>query len=306
MKVLITGGAGYLGCKVSLLLHRNNYKVTVVDNFRFNQNLARKRLLEEKINIVEIDVKDFKKLRALYDQNDFVIPLAGLVGAPICDNHPKEAQEVNLNVIKELVDYTSDKVKIIFPNTNSGYGVGAKEEYCTEESELNPLSHYAKLKVSAENYLVANHFSYIVFRLATVFGTSIRHRPELLVNDLVLKGIINKELEIFEGHFRRNFIHINDVANAFLFAIQNFDRMKNNIYNLGLDSANMSKMELANKIKSHINDLKIIKSEYACDPDKRDYLVSNEKILKTGFKPSFDLDFGIQELISYYKENNYV
>ena len=306
MKVLITGGAGYLGCKISSLLHKNNYEVTVVDNFRFKQDLVKNRMLKEKINLLELDVRDLKRMRTLYDDNDFVIPLAGLVGAPICTNYPEEAKEVNFNAIKELVDNVSNNTKIIFPNTNSGYGIGTKEEYCTEESELNPLSLYAKLKVSAEKYIITNHSSYVVFRLATVFGTSSRHRPELLVNDLVLKSLMYKELEIFEGHFRRNFIHINDVAKAFLFSIQNFDIIKNNIFNLGLDSANMSKIELAKKIKSHIPGLKITQSEYASDPDKRDYLVSNRKILKTGFRPSFDLDYGIEELINYYNENRYV
>ena len=223
------------------------------------------------------------------------------MGAPLCEKFKNEAISVNVESIKLITKYIKKNQNIIYPTTNSGYGIGEKG-FCTETSPLNPVSLYGRTKVEAEK-IIMKHKNSISFRLATVFGYSYRMRTDLLVNNFVYNAVKNKELKIFEPHFRRNFIHIDDVIRAFIFAMDNFHNMKSNIYNLGLSSANISKMQLAKKIKKQLPKLKIGTKINSKDPDKRDYFVSNEKVEKKGFKASNSLDNGIEELIKVFSNS---
>jgi nucleoside-diphosphate-sugar epimerase len=232
------------------------------------------------------------------------------VGAPLCDKFKKNAKKTNINSIEILLNFIKKNQKIIYPTTNSGYGIGEKNKYCDESSPLNPISLYGVTKAAAEK-LIMNHKNSICFRLATVFGFSYRMRTDLLVNNFVMKAVKDKKLLIFEPHFRRNYIHVRDVVDAFVFAIKNFNKLKNNIYNLGLSSANLTKLALAKKIKKIVTKTKIKIIKNISDPDRRDYFVSNKKIEKTGFKPSVSLDVGIKELSNLFNncdvrfKNNY-
>ena len=218
-----------------------------------------------------------------------------MVGAPLCEKFPKLAKEINFNIIKYILSKINPNQKVIYPNTNSGYGVGKKNAYCTEESDLNPISLYGRTKVDAEK-LILEHKNSVVFRLATVFGFSYRMRTDLLVNFLVHKAVTKKILKIFQPNFRRNYVHVSDVVEAFIFAIQNFRKMRGNIYNIGLSNANLTKGQLAKRISKIVKKTKIRILRNKKDPDKRDYYVSNKKIEKLGFKPYFSLDDGIKEL----------
>tara|TARA_A100001015_G_scaffold305307_1_gene397857 strand:- start:1289 stop:2002 length:714 start_codon:yes stop_codon:yes gene_type:complete len=237
------------------------------------------------------------------------MPLAGLVGAPLCEKNKKEAVDINFKNIKFIVKNLKKNQKIIFPTTNSGYGVGEKSKFCTEESPLRPVSLYGVTKNDAEK-VVLTHSNSICFRLATVFGYSYRMRTDLLVNNMVKVAINKKHIELFEPNFRRNFIHINDVINAFIFSLDNFNKLRGEVYNLGLSNANISKLSLVKKIKKYVKDLKITIDETREDPDKRDYFVSNKKIERKGFKATIGLDQGIKELLNILPElkdvkNNY-
>ena len=250
-------------------------------------------------------------MEKLVKRNEFIIPLAALVGAPLCEKYKKEALAVNLNSIEFLMKLIQKKnKKVIYLTTNSGYGVGEKNKYCDENSPLNPISLYGRTKVEAENVIMKNKNS-IGFRLATVFGYSYRMRTDLLVNNFVFKSLNERKLTIFEPHFRRNYIHIDDVVDGIIYSIKNFNSLKSNVYNLGLSSANLTKYMLAKKIKNQLRYLKIKIVKNRKDPDQRDYYVSNKKIEKKGFKAKISLDEGIRELInifSYSKEkiiNNY-
>ena len=231
------------------------------------------------------------------------------MGAPLCEKRKKDAIEINLNAVKNLVSMLSKKQKIIFTNSNSGYGIGSKQKFCDENSPLNPISLYGRTKVDAEK-IVMKFKNAISFRLATVFGYSYRMRTDLLLNNLVLLSMRDKKLDIFESNFRRNFIHVSDVCDGIIYAIYNFNKLKSNVYNLGMSKANITKFEMVKKIKKHIGKLKIKKIHNIKDPDKRDYFVSNKKIEKKGFKAKIDIDKGIEELIEVYKShkdfiNNY-
>ena len=223
--------------------------------------------------------------------------MAALVGAPLCDKFPKDAKEVNLESISILNSQLSKEQHVILPVSNSGYGIGKPGEFCTEQSPLNPISLYGRTKVQSEKIIMERENS-VSFRLATVFGMSPRMRTDLLVNYFVNKAITEKKIEIFEGNFKRNYVHIKDVANVFNFTIENFNKMKSNTFNFGLENANFSKIELAEKIKTHVKEFEIIISENGTDPDKRDYIVSNKKILEAGYEFENDLDKGIKELLS--------
>ena len=296
-KVLITGGAGYLGSVLTEVLLEKGYQVTVLDNLIYKQTSVAPFTYHSRFKFVFGDVTDESVLKPLVESHDVIIPLACLVGAPLCDLYQEEAIHVNQKSIKNLTNILSKQQIVIFPVSNSGYGIGKKNELCTETSKLNPISLYGKTKVQAEEIIMSRENS-IALRLATVFGMSPRMRVDLLVNNFVYQSLLTKNLKIFEGNFKRNYVHIEDVANVFIFMINNFNKHKNNVFNFGLEEANLSKLELANIIKTYINDLIIQESEFDKDPDKRDYIVSNKKILSTGFNFKKSLDNGILELIS--------
>ncbi len=308
-KILITGGAGYIGSMLSTKLINLGNKVTVIDILEYDTRSLSHLYLNKNFTFYKKDVRDKKFLKKIVKNFDFIIPLAGLVGAPLCEKRKKDAKEINLQAVKDLISLLSKKQKIIFTNSNSGYGVGSKNKFCDENSPLNPISLYGRTKVDAEKEVMKFGNS-VSFRLATVFGYSYRMRTDLLLNNLVLLSMRDKKLDIFESNFRRNFIHVNDVCDGIVFAIYNFGKLKSNIFNLGMSKANITKNEMVNKIKKYIKNLKIKKIHNKKDPDKRDYFVSNKKIEKKGFKAKIDIDEGIQELINVYnahKEfiNNY-
>ena len=309
-KILITGGAGYIGSKLATELLKYNYKVTVIDILKISSRSLNHLFNNENFNFVKGDVRNKKLMKNLIEKNEFIVPLAALVGAPLCEKNKREAISVNLESIKYLMKTITKRNKIIYLTTNSGYGVGEKNKYCDEKSPLKPISLYGRTKVQAERIIMQSHNS-IGFRLATVFGYSYRMRTDLLVNNFVFKAIRDQKLLIYEPHFRRNYIHINDVVAGILYSIKNFNRLKANVYNLGLSSANLTKYNLAKKIKKKISSLKIKIVKNRKDPDQRDYYVSNKKIEKKGFKAKISIEKGIDELInvfSYSKEkiiNNY-
>jgi nucleoside-diphosphate-sugar epimerase len=300
MKILITGGAGYIGSILVPALLAKGYKVTVLDNLLYRQTSLLEQCYDPRFEFVRGDVRDVSLLRELIPQFDVLIPLAAIVGAPACDKDPLLATSVNLDAVAELNRIRSKNQWVLYPTTNSGYGVGEENAYCTEESPLRPISLYGRTKVQAEKLLLDSE-NVITFRLATVFGLSPRMRLDLMVNDFTYRALKDRFIVLFEENFKRNYIHIRDVASVFLFAIENFGKMKNQPYNVGLTSANLSKRELCEKIKEHIPEFAIYSSSLGKDPDQRNYIVSNEKIEKTGWKPKFSLDDGIEELIKGYR-----
>ena len=308
--VLITGGAGYIGSKLATKLVNLNLNVTVIDALKFTKNSLNHLFYRNNFNFIKGDIRNKKLMKDLIKKNEFIIPLAALVGAPLCEKNKKEAISVNLDAIQFLVKNIRKKHKIIFLTTNSGYGRGKKNKFCDEQSPLNPISLYGRTKVQAEK-IVMKSKNVVCFRLATVFGYSYRMRTDLLVNNFVFKSLKDGKLILFEPHFRRNFIHVNDVVNGIIYSINNFNHLKSNVYNLGLSSANISKYMLAKKIKQKLKYLKIKIIKHKKDPDQRDYYVSNRKIEKKGFKAKTSIDEGINELIkvfTYSKDkiiNNY-
>ena len=308
--ILITGGAGYIGSKLATKLVNLNFNVTVIDALKFTKNSLNHLFYRNNFNFIKGDIRNKKLMKDLIKKNEFIIPLAALVGAPLCEKNKKEAISVNLDAIQFLVKNIRKKHKIIFLTTNSGYGRGKKNKFCDEQSPLNPISLYGRTKVQAEK-IVMKFKNVVCFRLATVFGYSYRMRTDLLVNNFVFKSLKDGKLILFEPHFRRNFIHVNDVVNGIIYSINNFNHLKSNVYNLGLSSANISKYMLAKKIKQKLKYLKIKIIKHKKDPDQRDYYVSNRKIEKKGFKAKTSIDEGINELIkvfTYSKDkiiNNY-
>lgn len=302
-KILITGGAGYLGSVIVNKLLQQNKKVTVLDNFYFNQFSLADACKYQNFDLIVGDCTDENLIKSIINQFDCIIPLAAIVGAPLSEKIPKLTKEINETAIKMLCNLMSKNQKMIMPVTNSGYGSGKQEEIYTETSPLNPISTYGITKVNAEKIALERQ-NCITFRLATVFGMSPRMRLDLLVNNFVYLALKEKKLSIFEGHFKRNYIHIQDVADVFIFALENFEKMKSNIFNFGLEDANLSKLELAKKIKKHLPNLEILEDKVRKDPDKRNYIVSNQKILKTGFKMKWTLDMGIVELIKGIRSIN--
>ena len=309
-KILITGGAGYIGSKLVTKLIELNFEVTVIDILKFSSKSLNHLYNNKNLHFIKGDVRNKKLMEKLVKKNEFIIPLAALVGAPFCEKNKKEAISVNLESIKYLMKIVSNKNKIIYLTTNSGYGIGKKNKYCDETTPLKPISLYGKTKVQAEKIIMRSKNA-IGFRLATVFGYSYRMRTDLLVNNFVFRSIKDKKLVIYEPHFRRNYIHINDVIDGIIFSIRFFKHMKSNVYNLGLSSANLTKYMLAKKIQKKLKFLKIEINKKMKDPDQRDYYVSNKKIEDAGFKAKTKIEDGIDELIkvfSYSKEkivNNY-
>lgn len=299
-KILVTGGAGYIGSVLVPMLLGREFEVAVIDNFFYKQNSLLDCCHDPKLNIVRGDTRDRDLIAKHIKNADIIIPLAALVGAPICDRYPVEAKTINLEAIKLILELRQPEQKIIFPNTNSGYGIGGAGVYCTEESPLKPISLYGRLKVEAER-LILEKGNAVVFRLATVFGTSPRMRTDLLVNDFVYRAVHDGFIVLFEPEFKRNYIHIRDVARAFLHAIDNFGGMKNHVYNVGLSDANFSKRELCEEIQKQMPNFHFATAPIGEDKDKRNYVVSNEKIEKTGFRPQVSLAEGIKELIKGYQ-----
>lgn len=300
MKILVTGGAGYIGSILIPMLLEKGVEVTVVDNFYYKQNSLLDVCSNPKISVIRGDVRDEKLMASVIKGQHFIIPLACLVGASLCDKFSLEARSINLEAIKLLLKLRNPNQKIIFPNTNSGYGIGKSGIYCTEKSPLRPISLYGRLKVEAEKTLLKED-NVITFRLATVFGISPRMRLDLLVNDFVYRAVNDRCVVLFESNFKRNYIHVRDVARAFIHALDNFAAMKNEAYNVGLSHANLSKKELCEEIKKQIPNFTFVESPIGSDPDQRNYIVSNEKIEKTGYKPEFSLTAGITELIKGYQ-----
>lgn len=299
-KILVTGGAGYIGSVLVPELLRAGGSVTVIDNFMYEQTPLLDCCSDPKLTVVRGDARDEKLVGKYLNGVDLVIPLACLTGAPLCDEYPLEAQTTNLDAIKMILKLRSPNQKIIFPTTNSGYGIGQKGVYCTEETALNPISLYGRLKAAAEQAIL-NAGNAITLRLATVFGLSPRMRLDLLVNDFVYRAVSDRFLVLFEAHFKRNYVHIRDVARVFLHCLKNFPAMKNQAYNVGLSDANLSKRELCEEIKKQLPDFYFTEAPVGEDKDKRNYIVSNEKIERTGFRPTVSLASGIAELIKGYQ-----
>ena len=302
-KVLITGGAGYIGSMLSTKLLDLGYHVTVIDLLKYDKGSLNHLYFYKNFELLRDDVRKKGLIKKLIRKFDFIIPLAALVGAPLCQKFKKDAISTNFGTIKTLCKFATKKNKIIYLTTNSGYGIGEKNKFCDENSPLNPISLYGRTKCDGEDLVRLKVKNYVCFRLATVFGHSYRMRSDLIVNNFVYTALKKKKLTLFEPHFRRNFIHVRDVANAIIFTMKNFNKLKNNVYNLGLSSANISKIMLAKKIKKHYQKLKIQIVKNRKDPDKRDYFVSNKKIEKKGFKATISLDEGISELIQVFKND---
>ena len=296
-RVLVTGGAGYLGSILVPALLDRGFAVTVVDNFMFGQDSLAAVCYHPQFSLVRGDVRSLDTMRPLLREADIIIPLAARVGAPLCDQDPAAATATNLTAITTMLDHVSRQQRVLLPVTNSGYGIGQQGTLCTEDSPLKPISLYGRDKVAAETELLDRHPEAVSLRLATVFGMSPRMRLDLLVNDFTYRACTDRFIVLFEADFKRNYIHVRDVARAFLHAIEHFDTMKGGPYNVGLSDANLSKRELCEHIQQQIPSFVFIESAVGSDPDKRDYIVSNEKIERTGYKPAHSLDDGIRELI---------
>ena len=299
-KILVTGGAGYIGSTLLPVLLNQGYTVTVLDSLVFNQASLLDCCADQNFEFIQGDICDYDLMNGLLSKSDIVIPLAAIVGVPACKRKPTLTRLVNYDAHMNIVKNISAAQKVLFPTTNSGYGIGENDSYCTEETPLRPISEYGRTKVEIEKAFLEKGNA-VTFRLATVFGMSPRMRMDLLVNDFVYRAVKDRAIVLFEEHFRRNYIHVRDVAKAFLFGIKNYDEMRGEPYNVGLSSANLTKRQLAEKIKEYVPELYIHSAPVGEDPDKRDYIVSNEKIESLGWMPDHTLDDGIQELIKGYK-----
>lgn len=300
VRVLVTGGSGYLGSVLVPSLLAEGYRVTVVDSLLYRQDSLLACCPDPSFEFVNGDARDWDLMEPLLRQADVVIPLAALVGAPLCQKDQIAATTTNRDAIVLLTKLVSRSQMLLMPTTNSGYGIGQADRYCTEETPLTPISHYGRTKVEAER-AVLDSGNGISFRLATVFGVSPRMRTDLLVNDFVYRAVFDRAVVLFEAHFKRNYIHIRDVARVFQHGIAHYGALNGRPYNVGLSDANLSKSELCAKIKEHIPGFVFVESEIGQDPDKRDYLVSNARIESTGWKPRYSLDDGIRELTKAYR-----
>jgi len=295
-RILVTGGAGYIGSKLVQALLLKNYKVTVLDNLLYKQTSLAHLISNKNLELTIGDVQDKELVGNLVSRSDVIIPLAAIVGAPACAKDPAKATLINKDSTLWLIDQVSQSQQILMPTTNSAYGSGDDKNYCDENSPLNPLSLYAKDKVIVEKKLMEKDNA-TSFRLATVFGISPRMRLDLLVNNFVYRALTDKFVILFEGHFKRNYVHVTDVVEAFIFGIENPKLVKNEIFNFGLSEANISKQQLCERIKNQLPEFTFQDAPLAKDPDQRNYIVSNKKIEAIGMKAKTSLDDGISELI---------
>lgn len=298
MKILITGGSGYLGSVITEKLLNENYQVTILDNLMYNQTSSIIFSHNPNFNFIYGDVRDKTLLKSIVNDFDVIIPLAAIVGFPACDKDKDLATAVNYEHVRYICELIKDSdIRIVYPNTNSGYGIGEDGE-CTEESPLNPISHYGVTKVKAESEVLS--IGGISVRLATVFGSSPRMRMDLLVNEFVYKALTDKSIVLFEKKFVRNFIHIRDVALVFRKMINQYEQWSGMVFNVGLSDANLTKQQLCEAIQDQIPSFQIFYNDNYEDPDKRDYIVSNEKLESCGWRPRYTLEQGIEELIKTY------
>jgi nucleoside-diphosphate-sugar epimerase len=305
--ILVLGGAGYIGSVFINDLLKKKYKVTVIDNFMYEQSSLNHLLFDKNLNVENKDVRNIKNIKDFVKSSDCIFPLAAFVGAPLCKKDPLGAELINLKSIQDLLKILSKDQYLIMPTTNSAYGSGNSKNYCDEKSELKPISKYAKDKVEVEKNIM-NRRNSISLRLATVFGMSPRMRLDLLINDFVYKAVNDKYIVLFESHFKRNYIHVMDVSKAFLHCMKNFNKMKGQIYNVGLSNANLSKLEICNLIKKYLPEFVILQENIKKDEDQRNYIVSNKKIENTGYKADYSIKDGIIELIKafkYFKKKGY-
>jgi nucleoside-diphosphate-sugar epimerase len=300
MRILVTGGAGYIGSVLVPALLDRGHEVTVLDTFSRGTTELAQCCHFARFNPIRGDARDERILDELVPRADVVIPLAALVGAPLCNEDPIAARTTNLDAVVALTKRTGRAQMVIYPTTNSGYGIGEVGKFCTEATPLRPISLYGETKVAAEK-VVLEASEGVTLRLATVFGMSPRMRIDLLVNDFTWRAVTDRAVVVFEGHFRRNYIHVRDVTKGFEHAIANFDTMRGQAYNLGLSNANLSKLELCAKIKQQVPKFEYLEAAIGEDPDKRDYIVSNEKIERTGWAPDWGLEAGIAELVRGFR-----
>jgi nucleoside-diphosphate-sugar epimerase len=300
MKTLITGGAGYIGSVLTPTLLQAGHEVTVLDSFIFRQNSLADCCQYDTFQVVRGDCRDERLMKDLIGKHDVIIPLAALVGAPLCDRDTLGAVSTNRDAVQMICKLAARDQRILMPVTNSGYGIGHPGLPCTEDSPLRPISLYGTSKVEAERAVLERQNS-ISFRLATVFGMSPRMRLDLLVNDFVYRAVLDRAVMIFEGHFKRNYIHIRDVAQVFLHGLENFESMRGKAYNVGIEDANLTKLELCAVIQKQLPGFVYLEAPIGEDPDKRDYIVSNQRILATGWKAEWDLERGIRELVKGYR-----
>ncbi len=298
-KILVTGGAGYIGSVLVPMLLKEGHEVTVLDNFYFNQSTLLECCMDPDFHVVRGDARKEGLMEELMEGKDYIIPLAAMVGFPLCKADEVAAETTNLGAVKTILKLRKPGQKVIYPCTNSGYGVGEGDKFCTEDTPMRPISLYGTTKAEAER-LVLEAGDSLTFRFATVFGASTRMRLDLLVNDFVYRAVFDRTAVLFEGKFKRNYVHIRDAAGAFLHAIRHFGEMEGRPYNCGLSSANLSKLELCAKIKEHIPEFVYVEAPIGEDPDKRDYIVSNERLEATGWVPKYSLDDGIEELKKVY------
>lgn len=300
MRVFVTGGAGYIGSLLVPALLARNYKVTVLDTFAAGETYLATSCLDPNFEPIRGDARDMRIVEPLLREADLVLPLAGIVGAPACARDTVAATTINRDAVIDIAKRVSSSQRIVYPTSNSGYGVGEKDAYCTEESPLRPVSLYGTTKVESEKAVLDTGLG-VTLRLATVFGMGPRMRIDLLVNDFTWRAVNDRAVVLFEAHFRRNFIHVRDIVKAFLHSIDNVEKMKGEAYNVGLSDANLSKRQLCERIAKYVPGFVYMEAPIGQDPDKRDYIVSNEKLEATGWKPDVSLDLGIQELIKGYK-----
>ena len=299
-RILVTGGAGYIGSLLVPELLSIGHHVTVIDNFMYRQTSLLQNCSNRNFDVINGDVRNHALISEVLPKFDVIMPLAAIVGAPACSRDPIAVGHIHVEAIKHMVSKLSVNQKVIYPVTNSGYGIGIPGKLCNEESPLNPVSLYGSSKVEAER-IIKNFSNSITFRLATVFGLSPRMRIDLLVNEFVYRAVFDRSIVLFESNFKRNFIHVRDVVRTFVWGLNNFDGNSGETFNVGLSSANLSKMELCQAIKKFLPNFEIFEAEIGTDPDKRDYIVSNEKLENRGWAPKFSLEDGILELIMGYR-----